>query len=339
MSINDQYHDAVNKFDMTLSVFGRARASSYPNRHFFMRRVLLQEVERKALRFLTPVTLTQLGMFSAVGALYGTHLFLQDLRLSNVASVLSTQENSEDIRHGTVSAVSRWRGRHNFLSNPAISWTVAFDFSMQTVGSTYSVVLNEAGRCRPVRPFRVLYKRMAAAEVHRWEGSLESRVQAKGWDEHLLRCALRRLPSVPQAHRWFLLKVHLNAPIATARLAAAQVVDEPLNCCLCFRGPDSLVHLPRCQAVLDVFDSIRGVAGLPPISDGRSGLMLQERWEGCVVAGIVAFYAAIWDVRAMCRRGGTFSILRGTSEPGADEFAMSMAGTLLPHSIQERETC
>ena len=32
--------------------------------------------------------------------------------------------------------------------------------------------------------------------------------------------------------------------------------------------------------------------------------MLQERREGSVVAGIVAFFAAIWDVRAMCRRGG-----------------------------------
>ena len=27
VSINDQYHDAVNKFDMALSVFGRAKAS------------------------------------------------------------------------------------------------------------------------------------------------------------------------------------------------------------------------------------------------------------------------------------------------------------------------
>ena len=163
--------------------------------------------------FLTPVTWTKLGMFSAVGALYGTQLSLKDLRLSNVATELSTRENSEDIRFGTVSTLSRWRGRHNFLPNPAISWKVAFDFFMQSVGSTYSDVLHEVGRRRPVRPFRVLYKRMAAAEVHRWEGYLESRVQAKGWDRQLLRSALRRLPrSVPQAHGWFLLKVHLNAP-------------------------------------------------------------------------------------------------------------------------------
>ena len=40
-----------------------------------MPRVLLQAVERKALRFLTPITWTKLGMFSAVGTLYGTQLF------------------------------------------------------------------------------------------------------------------------------------------------------------------------------------------------------------------------------------------------------------------------
>ena len=80
-----------------------------------MPRVLLQEIERKVLRFLTPITWTKLGMFSAVGALYGTQLFLQDLRLSNVASVLSTHEAWSDIRHGTISALGRWRRRHTFL--------------------------------------------------------------------------------------------------------------------------------------------------------------------------------------------------------------------------------
>ena len=70
VSIHDQHYDAVHKFDMALSVFGRVRTSlslamrvlvvnifmftlfSYPSRHFFMPRVLWQEVdERKALRF------------------------------------------------------------------------------------------------------------------------------------------------------------------------------------------------------------------------------------------------------------------------------------------------
>ena len=73
---------------------------------------MLQEIERKVLRFLTPITWTKLGMFSAIGALYGTQLFLQFLRLSNVAGVLSTHEAWSDIRRGTISALGRWRRRH-----------------------------------------------------------------------------------------------------------------------------------------------------------------------------------------------------------------------------------
>ena len=134
--------------------------------------------------------------------------------------LLSTHETWEDIRHGTVTTLSKRRRQHTFLPNPAINWKVAFDFFRHTVGSTHSNVFNEAGRRGPVRPFRVLYKRVAAAEMQRWETYLERRVQAKGWDGQLLRRARRRLPrSVPQAHGWFSLKAHLNAPIASARLA------------------------------------------------------------------------------------------------------------------------
>ena len=73
-----------------------------------MPRVLLQEIEKTVLRFLTPITWTKLGMFSAAGALHGTQLFLQDLRLSNVASLLSTHEAWRDIRRCTISALGRW---------------------------------------------------------------------------------------------------------------------------------------------------------------------------------------------------------------------------------------
>ena len=120
---------------------------------------------------------------------------------------------------------------------------------------------------------------------------LEHRVQARGWDGHTLRRTLRHLPrSVPQPHRWFLLKVHLNAPITSTRLVAAHVVEEPVQCCFCSSSSDSLDHLPRCFTVLDVYNGIRDTANLPPIIDGRHSLMLQERWEGSVLAGFLTFF-------------------------------------------------
>ena len=78
-SIHDQYYNAVHKFDMALSVFRRVRTSlslamrvlvvnmfmstlfSNTNRHFFMPRVLLQEIERKALRVFHTHHMDQIG--------------------------------------------------------------------------------------------------------------------------------------------------------------------------------------------------------------------------------------------------------------------------------------
>ena len=122
---------------------------SHPNRHVFMSHVLPQEIERKVLRFLTPIRWTKLGMFSATGALYGSQLFLQDLRLSSVVCVLSTHEAWIDSRRGTISALGRWRRRHTFLPNPAISWKVAFDLSGILSKTTHSEILSEAGHRRP----------------------------------------------------------------------------------------------------------------------------------------------------------------------------------------------
>ena len=51
-----------------------------------------------------------------------------------------------------------------------------------------------------------------------------------------------------------------------------------------------IVFLPRRFKVLDVYNSIRDTANLPPIIDGRHSLVLQERWEGNVLAGILAFF-------------------------------------------------
>ena len=136
VSIHDQYYKAVHKFDMALSVFGRVRMSlsfamrvlvvnifmftlfSYPNRQFFMLRVLLQGIERKVLRFLTPITWAKPGMFSAVGALYGTRLFLQYLRFSNVAGVLFTHEAWSDMQRGTISALGTMATTTHISSQP-----------------------------------------------------------------------------------------------------------------------------------------------------------------------------------------------------------------------------
>ena len=77
--IHDQYYNAVHKIELALFVFGRVRTSlslamrvlvviifmftlfSYPNRHVFMPRVLLQEIERKFFAFSDPNHMDQTG--------------------------------------------------------------------------------------------------------------------------------------------------------------------------------------------------------------------------------------------------------------------------------------
>ena len=164
--------------------------------------------------------------------------------------MLSTHEAWSDIRRGTISALGRWRRRHTFLPYPAISWKVAFDFFRDTVGTTHSEILSKNGHRRPKRLFRFLYQRLAGAELHRWETYSKHRVQAKGWDGPTLRRTLRHLPrSVPQPHRWFLLKVHLNAPLPLLLpdWLQRESLRNPYNV---VSAPDPLIVLTICHVVL-----------------------------------------------------------------------------------------
>ncbi len=278
---------------------------AYPNRHFFMPSSLLREVEAKTLSFMTPICWCKLGMFTAIGRLYGLRVCLSDLRISNVASLLSTHESWADIRAGNAEVISRWRRRMTCLANPAVSWKVAFDFYLHATGETYQLTLTNASRRRsPTRPFRVLRRQLSESEAPRWRDYFEQRVEAKGWVGSLLLRGLRRLPrSMPQAHRWFLLKVHLNAPMNSVRMAAAGRLFGDQRCAFCQSAPDSLSHVSQRPAVLAAYDGVASLAGLPPLLDARRALLLQDDWDGASVAGTVATFAAVWDIRAMCRRG------------------------------------
>ena len=227
-----------------------------------------------------------------------------------MASVLAIHEALPDLKDGTAATLSRRRLRHLFLANPAISWKVAFDFYRHTTGMTHSSALCAASARsgRPVRAFRVLRRKLADAEAPRWEEYVKNRVRAKGWDGDLLMHGLRKLPrSVPQAQRWFLLKAHLNAPLSSGRLATAQVHVEETACPFCKVQTDTFAHACSCPAVMAAYDNVSEAARLPHLVDARWALMLQSDWDGASVAGVLAFFAAVWNVRAVCRRGVALS--------------------------------
>ena len=148
------------------------------------------------------------------------------------------------------------------------------------------------------------------AEQPRWERYLARRVSNNGWDGETLLQELRHLPrSMPQGHRWFLLKIHLKAPMTLARIAKARADVEAEPCHLCGGQTDAVEHVTTCELVCGAYDIVSRPARLPANPGGMRTLMLQERMDGGTLAGIVAFYAAIWTTRRTCRKlGRTISV-------------------------------
>ena len=63
---------------------------AYPNRHFWMPWTVVQRVEAALLKFIAPIGWVKLRLLSHLRGVYGIRQELKDLRLSNVAALLSS---------------------------------------------------------------------------------------------------------------------------------------------------------------------------------------------------------------------------------------------------------
>ena len=297
---------------VTVNVF-LSTIFTYQNRIFFMPARILKEVENTILNFICPMPWLKLGFLCVVKSLYGISCELVDIRSANVAAVLATHERCEEVRQGVAASLSRWRRRWTRLAHPALSWSTAFDYYRHASKKTYADTLAAVRRRRrdttKINEYKVLYDALRGAELENWTGYLEARVGAKGWDQTLLVQNLRRLPrSVPQGHRWFLLKLHLNAPMTTARASAAGRAEIE-NCCFCGAAcGDSLPHMTGCGLVLSVCDQLFAAGRMPSLSNAHPVLMMQSGLDGSSIAAVIAVFASVWRVRATCRSiGGDMS--------------------------------
>jgi len=253
----------------------------------------------------------KLRFFSAARQIYGLRIVLLDLRMSNVSQIVTTHEQWSELRDGTAESIARGVRPRPRLVNPALSWLAAADFYQATVGGTWagSLAVAQAARLpharQPLKVALCLWQAMQKAEQPRWREYLRRRVGAKGWDGCQFLRQLARLPrSLPQGHRWFLLKVHLNAPITTGRIASAGLIDAADKCAFCPTGKDSIAHLGSCQRVMSTYDRLLRPARLAPLVNGQASLMLQDETDGATRAATVAFFAAAWQSRAAARIGG-----------------------------------
>jgi len=316
-----QYEGALAKCEATLALLHANRkgmstatriqatnvfafsAFAYLNRHFWMPRGIVERVEAQALRFITPIAWAKLRFFSAAAEIYGLRTSLIDLRLTNAAQLLAVGQTA-GIGDANAAALSRWHESGGNLANPAVSWWTAVEFYQATVGQSYVHTWREryGDEAMDRRLHRFLYRRMCMAEADDWRGYVRARVAAKGWDGTALLHELRQMPrSMPQGHRWFLMQVHLNAPITSGRSAAAGICAAE-SCAFCGIGVDSIAHLASCPLVLDAYDQIRQKASLPPLVGGQRALMLQEPAEGAERCAVTAVFAAAWRLRSTVRR-------------------------------------
>ena len=243
-------------------------------------------------------------MLSAVKGLYGITCQLVDLRSANVSSLFATYERVPEVRTGVATSVSRWRRGCRRLQHAACSWMIAFEYYHCTVGRTHAETLRDARRRRTdVNEYRVLKNALTMAEAPRWKEYLEARVSANGWDAACLTRALRHLPrSMPQGYRWFLLKFHLNAPLTTARAAAAGRASV-VACPFCNQpGGGDWCHILSCPMVMATRDRLFAAGRIPPLALARPALMLQHDMDGASVAAVIATFASIRRLRAACVR-------------------------------------
>ena len=151
---------------------------------------------------------------------------------------------------------------------------------------------------------RWLYQELQNSEQKQWESYLLNRIASKGWDTGPFLPGLRSIPrSIPQQHRWFLFRTHLNAHMTTHRLASAGCGEET-QCPLCGTGPDTYEHLHECNA-LD--ETKRDIETSTTVSAGaweHATLFFRKRIDGAIFALVLAVYAAAWTIRGYRRRVG-----------------------------------
>jgi len=79
---------------------------SFQDRHFLMPAHMARDVQRRVLRFLSPVTWCKLGLLAHLKQLHGLRIHLTDLRLANVASPLASFGRLVEVVRRTTTSLS-----------------------------------------------------------------------------------------------------------------------------------------------------------------------------------------------------------------------------------------
>ena len=318
-SMADQFAQPLRKFEQALADYERRRSDmslcsrvivanvfllsmfAFPCRHFYMPQDVITRVEGALLRFFARIPFARLGFFAHLTSLYGIRVQLRDLRLSNVAMLLSSYKSNASAMETVREHLQLGADVSNTL-HPAGSWYQARAFFCRTTASTPEAVLaHKAGdRPDPDDPplYRWWYDALLDAEAPAWRAYLGRRLLAHGWDSERCIAGVRTLPrSVPQGHRWELMRFHLNGLCTQARLVSAHRLPIAGPCHLCGGHVDSAAHLLDCTITRQAEARLRAAARMPAAQWSVSDMFFQADRDGAEKAFGVALFAAVWFVR------------------------------------------
>ena len=103
--------------------------------------------------------------------------------------------------------------------------------------------------------------------------------------------------SVPQGHRWELLRFHLSGLCTQQRLVSARRLPLAGPCHLCGGSVDSTTHLLQCLLTRQAESRLRTAARMPEGQLTVSEMFFQHARDGAEKAFGVALFAAVWFVR------------------------------------------
>jgi len=339
-TVEDQYSSAVEKFNRALNDFGalRQRIStvmrigvinvflyslfSFVNRFFYMPVRLLKIVENQILRFLTPIPFSAVGIFSHLKSIYGIHYALRDLRISNIAALLSTYIGDSANQRWLCRSLGRIREderslrRYQPLEHPAQSWLVSNAFFLRVVGTDPGDLYEQSlpsPRRRALLDLKlpskqkVLYAALVEAEEQVWLRYLKHRVEKRGWDGVMFSQGLSSIPpDLTQGQRWHLLKLHLNGHLTYSHLHTAIPLKVPVvePCPLCGSTPDRIEHYFSCPVVLEAQNTTAAAVPNQVSQPWQLGdVFFQGNPQPLHLHFLLAVFASAWFVRGGCIRG------------------------------------
>ena len=289
---------------------------AFQNRHFVMPQSILRQVNAHVLRFLMPVPWAKLGIFAHLRPIYGIRTCLQDLRFMNIALVLASYHSRPEVIRTALASLQtmqiayiagnrvRRRGTRNDMRHPALNFIGAYEFFRIMSARFPESIMAEVQWQKRVSPSarismaRPLYRVMLARDVAGWRVYLRDRLGARGWDGDLHAEQLLLLPrSIPQGHRWQMLRLHLNGIYTASRVGVAGVTDPAASCLLCQSGTDSPSHLAACPVSIEAWRRVSTQQQDLRTAFSMATLFFQNPGNGEERSLTIAFFCAIMGVR------------------------------------------